>query len=190
MKLIPVYFVCVLFVLGAFGCAKPPVLEMSNATEAVTRAENDANAVQYAGNTLARARDALNRMQVEADSKRYDAAKTLANEAIAAAEKAISDGQDGAARAREEAAAMLSSLRSEIEQTGQGIQSARNAGLKLDFNSLNSDFDTARQSADQAEVAHSGNRHQDAMERSRNARSILSGINQKLTNAVITVTAK
>ena len=190
MKLIKLICAVLALALLASACAKPPQAEMDNAIEAVTRAENDANAVQFAGNTLARARDALNRMQAEADSKRYDAARTLANEAIAAAEKAISDGRDGATRARDEAAALLSSLRSEIEQTGQGIQSAQSAGLKLDFNSLNSDFDTARQSADQAEVAHSGNRHQDALERGRNARSILSGINQKLTNAVITVTSK
>ena len=190
MKLIPIYIICVLFVLGAFGCAKPPTEEMNKAVEAVTRAENDADAVQYAGNTLTRARDTLKRMQTEADSKRYDAAKTLANEAIAAAEKAIADGRAGAARAREEANSLLSALRPEIQQTGQSIQSAQQAGLKLDYSALNSDFETARQSAAQAETAFSGNRYQDALERGRSARSVLSGINQKLTNAVIAITGK
>ena len=186
----PIYIVCVLLALGAFGCAKPPTEEMNNAVEAVTRAENDADAVMYAGNTLARARDALNRMQAEADSKRYDAAKTLAAEAITAAEKAIADGKAGASRAREEAASLVSSVRSEIEQTGQGIQSARSAGLKLDYNELNRDLETARQNADQAEVALAGNRYQDALERGRSARAALSGINQKLTNAVTAISSK
>jgi len=190
MKLVPIYIVCILLALGAIGCAKPPTEVMNNAVEAVTRAENDADAVMYAGNTLARARDALNRMRAEADSKRYDAAKTLAAEAIASAERAVVDGRAGAARARDEAASLLSSLRSEIEQTGQGIQSARNAGLNLDYNELNRDYDTARQSADQAEVANAGNRYNDALERGRNARAVLSGINQKLTNAVTAISSK
>jgi hypothetical protein len=87
-------------VLLAGGCAKPPTEEMDAASAAVTRAENDPDAVTYAGNSLARAREALNRMSVEADSKRYDAAKSFAAEAIAAADKAISDGRAGAARAK------------------------------------------------------------------------------------------
>jgi len=190
MKLIPIYIVCVLLALGITGCAKPPTEEMNMAVEAVTRAENDADAVLYAGNTLARARDTLNRMRAEAESKRYDAAKTLAAEAIAAAERAVADGRTGAARAREEAASLLLSLRPEIEQTGQGIQSARNAGLRLDYNELNRDYEAARQSADQAEVALAGNRFQDALERGRSSRAALSGINQKLTDAVTSISSK
>ncbi|MDR2102358.1 MAG: DUF4398 domain-containing protein, partial [Treponema sp.] len=71
------------------GCAKPPTEEMNNAAAAVTRAENDADAVTYAGNLLVRARDTLTRMQIEAEAKRYDAARALAAEAISAADKAI-----------------------------------------------------------------------------------------------------
>jgi len=100
---------CMALVLAmlAIGCAKPPTEDMNNAAEAVTRAENDKDAVTYAFNSITRAKDALARMNVEADAKRYDAAKSYAAEAIAAAERAIADGRAGAERARNEASALV-----------------------------------------------------------------------------------
>jgi hypothetical protein len=175
-------------VLGA--CAKPPVEEMNKATEAVTRAENNADALTYAGNTLARARDALNRMQTEADSKRYDTAKTHAAEALAAAEKAIADGQAGAARARQEATATVGALRPAIEETEQGIKAARSAKLPLDFAALDREIDDVRRNADQAEVALSGDQYQEALNRCRNARAGLNDIDQKLSSAVMATSRK
>jgi hypothetical protein len=175
-------------VLGA--CARPPTEEMNKATEAVTRAENNADALTYAGNTLTRARDALNRMQTEADSKRYDSAKTHAAEALAAAEKAIADGQAGAARARQEATAMVGALRPAIEETEQGIKAARSAKLPLDFAVLDREIDDVRRNADQAEVALSGDQYQEALDRGRNARAGLNDIDQKLSSAVMATSRK
>jgi hypothetical protein len=185
------YIILVLLVLGfIFGCATPPTEEMNSAIEAVTRAENDANAVLYGSGSLAQARDALRRMQDEANSKRYNAAKTLAGEAIAAADRAISDGQTGAARAREEAASLLAGLRPMIVETGQSINSAQSKGLALDYAGLNQEFDAARLNTDQAENALAGRQYQDALEKGRNARAGLSDINNKLTNAAISVSRK
>jgi len=185
------YSILILLILGfILGCATPPTEEMNNAIEAVTRAENDADAVLYGASSLARARDALKRMQAEADSKRYNAAKTLAGEAIAAADKAIADGQTGAARAREEAASLLAGLRPMIAETGQSINSARSKGLALDYIGLNQEFDAARLNTDQAEVALAGNQYQDALEKGRNARAGLSDINNKLAGAAISVSRK
>jgi hypothetical protein len=178
------YFASVLLVFAfVLGCAKPPIAEMNNAKEAVARAENDADAALYAGSSLARARDALTRMQTEADSKSYDAAKTYAAEAEAAADKAIADGRAGAARAREEAAALVAGLPPAIAETGQGLRAAQSAGLPLDYNALNSDFDAARSDADQAQAALSGNRYQDALSKGRSAQAGLGDINQKLSDA-------
>ena len=191
MKLKPICIVSVLLALGLIvGCATPPTEEMNNAIEAVTRAENDADAVMYGGASLARARDALRRMQAEADSKRYDAAKTLAGEAIAAADKAIADGQAGAARAREEAASLLANLRPMITETEQGINSARTAGLPLDYTGLNRDFDDACLKADQAETAFADGQYQECLENGRIALAGLSDINQKLSNAAISIARK
>jgi hypothetical protein len=192
MKTTSIRLFCAALVLGLAlgGCAKPPTEEMNNAVEAVTRAENDADAAMYAGNALARARDALNRMQAEADSKRYDAAKTYASEAISAAERAIADGRAGAQRAREEAAALVAGLGPLIAETDQGIKAAQAAGLPLDFAALGREFDTARNNSDQAEVALAGGQYRDALEKGRNAQADLNSINQELSGAVMAVSRK
>jgi len=183
MKSRYILFVCAALLLVA-GCAKPPVAEMDSAAEAVFRAENDADAVAYGSSSLARARDALSRMRAEADSKRYDAAKTHAAEAIAAAEKAIADGKTGAVRAREEAASAVSGLTAEIEETGRNLSGARYAQLDLDYDALDRDIRNAYNLADQAENDYSQSRYLDALEKARNVRANLSDINQKVSGAV------
>jgi len=186
------YTLSIMLVLAvlATGCAKPPTDEMNNATEAVTRAENDTNAVTYAGGSVARARDALNRMNGEASAKRYDAARSYAAEAIAAAERAINDGRTGADRARNEAAAYIADLKPLLAETEQGINAARAAKLPLDFESVDNDFNTARGNVAQAEAAYSGTRYSEAIDRGRSARVGLNSINQRLSTATLAVTRK
>jgi vacuolar-type H+-ATPase subunit I/STV1 len=182
-------FVALSLIIGA--CAKPPTEEMNNAAAAVTRAENDTDAVTYAGSTLSRARDALSRMQTEAESKRYDAAKTSAAEAIAAADKAIADGRSGAVRAQEEAASLVEGLTPAIAETEQAIRSARAKGnVQLDFNSVNQDFAAARLTADQAAVSLAGNNYQDALDKGRSARAGLSDINARVSSAATAASRK
>jgi len=186
------YTLCVALVIAllAVGCAKPPTEEMTNATEAVTRAENDSNAVTYAGGSVARARDALNRMNGEAAAKRYDSARSYAAEAIAAADRAISDGRAGAERAKTEAANYIADLKPLIAETEQGINAARAARLPLDFNTIDTDFDTAKANTAQAEAAYNGSRYSEAIDRGRAARLGLNGINQQLSTATLAVTRK
>ena len=202
---IKLFFIFIIISVFISGCEKPPLAEMDSAREAVFRAENDADAVQYAGGTLERARDALRRMQAEADSKRYDAARTLAEEAITAAEKAISDGKAGAQRAAAESAALISSVRSEIEDTAallnetaalisglrseidettSNVSSARYALMALDYDDLERRIINAHNTADRAEVDNAAGRYQDAIEKARAVRAELAIINQMVANAV------
>ena len=183
---------CIALVLAmlAIGCAKPPTAEMNNATEAVTRAENDSNAVTYAGGSVARAKDALTRMNAEASAKRYDSARAYAAEAITAAERAINDGRSGAERARTEAANFISDLKPLIAETEQGIKAAKAARLPLDFKSIDEDFDTARSNTAQAEAAYASSRYGDAIDRGRAARVGLNGINQRLSTSTLAVTRR
>ena len=190
MKLIKIFSVILVCALFAAACAKPPTAEMEKAVEAVTRAENDADAVLYAANSLARAQDALNRMQKEADSKRYDAAKTYAAEAVTAAEKALADGRAGAIRSRDEAAALVADLRPAIEETGQGLQTALSAGLDLNFQSLNLEFDEAKLNTNQAEIALSDNQYDQALDKGRGAQALLTDINRQLSDAVMASSRK
>jgi hypothetical protein len=172
------------------GCAKPPTEEMNKAADAVTRAENDNNAVTYAGNSIARAKDSLARMYKEADAKRYDAALAYANEAIAAAERAINEGRTGAASAREDAANLLSQLKPLIAETEQGINAAIAAGLPIDVESVTDEFDTANRNADQAQTAFAVSRFQETIDKGRAARSGLDNINKQLSVSAMAVTRK
>jgi hypothetical protein len=129
-------------------------------------------------------------MQSEADSKRYDAARTHAAEAIAAADRAIADGKTGASRARDEAAALLAGLRPAIDETERNINGARYSALDVDYDKLNRDLNGARETTDRAEADQSMGRYQDAMDKGRNARSVIGDINEKITNAATSVFAK
>jgi len=182
MKVKYILAICtVLFVI--IGCAKPPIAEMDSAREAVFRAENDEDAVLYAGTTLARARDALKQMQDSADSKQYDAAKTHAEEAISAAEKAITDGKAAAARARDEASTMLRGLRDSLDETERNINGARYSLLDLNYDDLGREFSNASGSVDRAESDHMQGNFQDSLDNARRARSTLSSINERISSA-------
>jgi flagellar biosynthesis/type III secretory pathway protein FliH len=164
---------------------------MENAASAVTRAENDPDAVTYAGGALSRARDALNRMRSEAESKRYDAAKSYAAEAVSAAEKAIADGRAAAARAREEASSLLGQVKSSLVETGTALEQARTVqNIELDFNALDQDYDNAQRTTAQAELSLAGNNYQDSIDKSRTARGILSGIDGRVAGAAVAVSRK
>ena len=190
MKLTKIMFSIIAFSLLMGACAKPPKAEMDKAIEAVTRAENDADAVLYGGSSLARAKDAVKRMQSEADSKRYDAAKTYAAEASAAADKAIADGRAGAARARDEAISLVAGLPSSIAETEQGIKSAKAAGLPLDFTALNHDFNAAKLNVGLAEAALADNDYQEALDKGRIAKAGLGDINTRLSAVAMPASRK
>lgn len=166
------------------GCAKPPIAEMDSAREAVFQAESDEAAVLYGGSSLSRARDSLRRMQVEADSKRYDAAKTHAAEAIAAADRAIADGKAGVARAKSESESLIAGLRPAIEETERNINGARYSLLKLDYAQMNRELKKDKETTEQAEVDQAMGRYQDAAEKGRSVRASLNAINQQISDAV------
>jgi len=180
MKLKLIYIFCIVLVLG---CARPPVEDMERAREAVFKAENDANAVQYASGTLARARDAIKRMESEAESKNYESAKTSAAEAIAAAEKAINDGKIGAQRVGEEANSLISGLRVEIDETTRNVAAARYSLLALDYDAIDRAIVNAHNMTDQAEADQAMGRNQDALDKAKTVRANLNDINQKVAGA-------
>jgi hypothetical protein len=183
MKIRFIYLFCVIAVLFA-ACAKIPTAEMDSAREAVFRAENDEDAVLYAANTLARARDALRRMDVEADSKRYDAVKTLAAEAIAAADRAVAEGRSAASRAQAESNALLSGLRPALDETQRNINGARYSLLDLDYDQLEREFWSASNLVEQAESNNASGNHHNALEMGRRARATITDINQRIANAI------
>ena len=179
------------FGLILVACATPPVEEMDRAHDAVIRAESDPNAVNYAGHLLTLARDALTRMQSEADARRFEAARNFAAEAINLAERAITEGGIGAARARAEAENLLDILSAPLAETTNAVNAARQAGnLDLDFDALSGDLDLARRSYNNGRQSFVENNYNDAITLGNNARAILSDINGRLNNAAQLVVRK
>jgi len=173
------------------ACATPPVEEMDRAHDAVIRAESDPNAVNYAGHLLTLARDALTRMQSEADARRFEAARNFAAEAINLAERAITEGGTGAARARAEAEALLDILSAPLAETTNAVNAAQQAGnLDLDFDALAEDLDLARRSYNNGRQSLVTNNYNDAITLGNNARAIITDINGRLNAAAQLVLRK
>jgi predicted kinase len=172
------------------GCAKPPTAEMDAAAAALTRAENDPDAVAYGSPSIIRARDALANMRSEAAAKKYDSAKTYAQEVVTAADKAIADGKTGAQRARDEATNLLNGVRTQLGETQKNIETARGRNVRVDFNAINGDFNNARNQVDQAQNALSGADFRGSIEKSQSARAILGSIDNRLTQTSIATSRK
>jgi hypothetical protein len=164
---------------------------MDNAIAAVTRAENDPDAVSYGGSSIIRAREALSNMQTEAGAKRYDGAKTYAQEAINAADRAIADGKTGAQRARDEAATLLTGVRNSLGETEKNIETAKGVkNIQVDFDAVGQDFNSAKDLTDQAQTALSQADYPNSINKCQSARSILGDINTTLSQAAISTSRK
>jgi hypothetical protein len=164
---------------------------MDQAQAALTRAENDPDAVMYAADSITRARNALTRMQAEAAAKRYDAARTYAQETISAADRAISDGRAAAQRAKDDTNSLMALLTTSVEETEGAINAARQVkNSSLDFEALSRDFESARQTFDQAQISAAAGNYKDALEKGQTVRAALSGINARLSEAVMAVSRK
>jgi len=179
------------FTLAISACAAPPTEEMQRARDAVTRAENDADAVAYAGNTVVHARDALTRMQDEADSKNYETAKEFAIEAINSAEKAIADGQSAKERSKTEASALLDSVQNSLAETSNAINNAKNVpDIQLDFNALTQGTDEARGTYNEAQQSFQDGNNPDAIAKGQSARGQLADINTTINEAAFDTSRK
>ena len=162
------------------ACATPPKEDMDKALDAVFRAESDPDAVAYAPLLLVRARDALTRMQSEADAKNYDEARRFAAEAVNNAERAISDGRTAAARARDEAANLLATLPNTLAETSSTVNAA--GGLP-GLDELSGEVDLARNTYDNAQQHFEEENYIDAISNAETVRSLLSDVNTRINGA-------
>ncbi|GMO28536.1 MAG: hypothetical protein Ta2F_03920 [Termitinemataceae bacterium] len=190
MNLILGIFATALF-FTMFSCAKPPTEEMNNAIAAVARAENDKDVPTYAPNSLSKAREALTNMQTEADAKRYDSAKNLAEEAVRLAEKAVSDSKLALSRAKDDAAVAVAALEDAVSETDQNIKDAKKSGQRgIDFVQVDQDLADAKVVVDEAVAANNDSKYKEAIGKSQQARSQLGNITSRLTQTVIQTNRK
>jgi hypothetical protein len=82
-------------------------------------------------------------------------------------------------------------LAASVAETEEAINAARqvkNSGL--DFQALSQDFESARRLFDQAQVSNAAGNYKDALEKGQAVRAALSGINARLSEAVMAATRK
>jgi hypothetical protein len=126
-----------LLILGLFACAKPPQAEIDAAKAAVAKAAANSDVVTYAPEALARAQKALADMQTQLTAKKYDKVKTLALEASAAAEKAISEAVANKEKVKADAAALIAAVKKAIPEAEKTITAAKRIPRTgLDFTAL------------------------------------------------------
>lgn len=171
--------------IGLVACAKPPTAEIEAATTALARAENNADVREYAPDSLSRAKSLVDRMQAEVATKRYDSAKSLALEAVAAADKAIRDGASAKGKARTDTASSIASVKTVLEEIRQTLSAAEKVkGISLDLPAMERDINAVVQTLSAADADLTNNNFTGASEKAQNARSLLSGIQRRISDAV------
>lgn len=110
--LLVVFLICA---LGACASLPPPTQELSNAQQAVTRADG-ADASQHAPDQLATARDALSRAQAALAAGKEDDARRMALAAAAEADLAYAKSREAVTRAE------LAQRQSEVAELRRRLQ--------------------------------------------------------------------
>ena len=167
------------------SCAKPPTAEMDAATAAVAKAQADTNTGQYAPDALKRATDSLAKMKAESEAKRYDNAKTLAQETIKLADQAIAEGNAGFERAKDEAAGLIASGKALVLEVTNTLNGAKKIPrIKLNFADVTAQFNDAQATLAAAEQDQGRGNFKGAIEKGKSARTALSDILSTISTAV------
>lgn len=184
-KWLPAALMLIALVAVLGSCAKPPVAEVEAAKAAVAKAEADPDVPVYAADSLARAKDTLARMQKELDGKKYDAAKSLAQETVQAADKAIADAKANKDRVKNSASTTLSAVKSAITETEGALTAAKKTrGVKLDFKAATEEIAVIKKSVEDAEGDFNNGNYKVALEKAESAQSKIRDLSSRIADAV------
>ena len=158
---------------------------------AVAKAAGDAVTVEYASAGIARAKDILARMQNEVAAKNYEVVKTLSQEAIQAAEKAITDGLAAKAKARDDANTLLSTQRAALTEARKALADASAVrGIQFDKAAIERDIGEAERNITSAGTDIAAENFRAAGTKAQTARALLAGVRQRLADATQAATRK
>lgn len=144
--LVGVVFVVSLLALG--GCSKPPATEIAAADASIDQA-TAAEAAEYAPESMQAVSDARAKLDAELKAQEekfswfrsYDDAKIAAEELRAAAQKAEQDAVEARRVAREEAAQLISDVRTTLDEVKTMLDKApRGKGSEVDIAVLKGDL--------------------------------------------------
>ncbi len=173
------------------ACAKPPTTEVEAAQSALSRAQADADAREYAPDSITRAENLVKRMQSALDAKEYDSAKSLALEAKDAAEKAIADGTAAKEKARVDASTAISNAKNLLTEVRKALNGAKSVrGIRLDIPVTESDTNAAAQTVTAADADFTNAAYTAAYTKAQDARSALAGIQRRIADAVQVATRR
>jgi len=180
-----------LLILGLFACAKPPQAEIDAAKAAVAKAAANSDVVTYAPEALAKAQDALSRMQTELTAKHYDKVKTIALEASAAAEKAISDALANKEKVKADAAALIAAMKKAIPEAEKTVAAAKRIPRTgLDFAALAKALAGAKSSLAAAETDQANGNFMAAWNKASAVQTALADGERTVATAVQAATKK
>lgn len=180
-----------LLVIGLFACAKPPQAEIDAAKAAVATAAASSDVVTYAPETLARAQDALSRMETELAAKKYDKVKTLALEASAAAAKALTDAAANKEKVKADAAALIAAMKKALPEAEKTVNAAKRIPKTgLDFAALARSLAAAKASLAEADADYANGSFMAAFTKATSVQTALADGERTVNNAVQAATKK
>jgi hypothetical protein len=180
--MIPVLALVTLLV--AVSCGSAPEEEMNAATQAVEEAASNPDVEEYAPQSLAQARELLAEMETAAENEEYDRARSLAEQASTAAEQAVRDAATVKSRARDRAESAIESAGTALEDAREALSRGRDVqGIDFDFQAAESELDGVSDAISSAEADLADENFAEAQATAEDARSTLSALTRRLSDA-------
>ena len=180
-----------LLVLALFACAKPPQADIDAARTAVAAAAKNPDIAAYAADTLKSAQDKVAQMEAELSAKHYDKVKTLALDAKATAETAVSDAARNKQKAQADARTLIDALKKAIPDAEKKAASARNVrGIKLDFGALAKQIADAKAAVADADKDYAAGNFADALRKAIAVQNQLNDGEKAVSDAVQAAAAR
>ena len=177
--------VALVAVTTILSCARAPEEQMAAASQAVQRAASEPDVQEYAPQSIDRARQLLSEMETAAEDREYDTARSLAEQAQEAAEQAITDAETVKSRARDRAENTVAAAESTLAEAREAVSDARNAeGIRFDFSAAANELERISEIIDDAEADIAAEEFAGAQSAAENARSSLSDLMRRVSNAV------
>ena len=176
MKRLFVFAVAIAVAVLVGSCAKIPEEQIRQA-EAALEAAEAAGAQRYAPDAWSRAKQSMERLNAELSAqdekfslfRNFKTAKTLADEAVAAANQARAEAEDKKAQLRTEIAKMIADVKGSL-QSARNQLSGLTAAAALSTASLRAKLDESGRLLDKAQLEMDGQRFDSAMASASEAR--------------------
>ena len=173
------------------GCARPPTNAV-DAAKAALEAARDADAAEYAPESLEAAEDALGNLEAEIVTqsekfvlfRSFSRVEQLAAATQAAADKAARDVAAGKEGARVAATEIMGGVRASLEEVEDLLARSSGKGTRVEINTTKADVAVVKSVFDDFEAAMAAGEYRDARARAEAARETLDRVKTRLQGAI------